>query len=312
MLMHCVMLCYDLSRSVTLICCITLCDSTSGIFTHSVSTASVCATQSFYAHRHISNIIVMEVMLVRQVTTEEPITVELQSSFTPSSDDVVFQTAPDYRGGRHIQGQTKAAEVHGDPCPSVHLIWIPVETSLTLQSGQSQSRWGFMVVAADTAENAQMFFDRGLELMEGGNLRLSHCQAWAELWAGSRVELSGPDALSRAVIGCLFYLLSAFPPLRDAPSLFGGVSPGGLSNGRQGQDYWGHVFWDQDTWMYPSIALFQPNLARAVLKYRVQTVEGARINAQQQGYKVWVIRSPTAEVYQLGPVTPTSPYALPL
>lgn len=46
--------------------------------------------------------------------------------------------------------------------------------------------------------------------------------------------------------------------------------------------------------MYPSIALFYPNLAQAVLKYRVQTVGGARINAQQQGYKVWDILSPTA------------------
>lgn len=260
-------------------------DTRSGVFSHSMTTASVCATQSFYAHRQISNMLVMEVMLARQVTSEEPITVELLSSFTPSSDDVVFQPGPDYKGGRHIEGQTKAAEVQGDPCPSVHLIWHPVDSSLTLQAGQSQSRWGFIMVAASTAESAEGFFDRGLELMESGNLRHSHCQAWTDLWAGSRVELTGPEALTRAVIGCLFYLLSALPPLRDAPSQFWGISPGGLSNGRQGQDYWGHVFWDQDTWMYPSIALFQPNLAQAVLKYRVQTLGGAKVNAAQLGCK---------------------------
>lgn len=49
----------------------------------------------------------------------------------------------------------------------------------------------------------------------------------------------------------------------------------------------------QDTWMYPGVALFYPRLARAVLKYRVATIEGARANAQQMGYKVewvqWVI-----------------------
>ncbi|XP_061077729.1 protein-glucosylgalactosylhydroxylysine glucosidase isoform X1 [Conger conger] len=260
-------------------------DTHTGIFSHTVSTASVVATQSFYAHRHVSNILVMEVMLVREATAEDPITVELQSSFTPSSDDVVFQPAPDYRGGRHIYGQTKAAEVHGDPCPSVHLIWIPVDASLTLQTGQSQSRWGFIAVAADSEEGARAFFDSGLELMEAGSLRPSHCQAWAELWAGSSLELSGPETWSRTVIGCLFYLLSAFPPLHNAPSQFGGVSPGGLSNGRQGQDYWGHVFWDQDTWVYPSIALFQPNVAQSVLKYRVETLGGAKINAEQQGNK---------------------------
>ncbi len=42
----------------------------------------------------------------------------------------------------------------------------------------------------------------------------------------------------------------------------------------------------QDTWMYPSVALFYPRLARAVLEYRVGTIEGARANAQHMGYKV--------------------------
>lgn len=38
--------------------------------------------------------------------------------------------------------------------------------------------------------------------------------------------------------------------------------------------------------MYPSIALFHPNLARTVLEYRMRTLEGARVNAKEQGYKV--------------------------
>lgn len=84
-----------------------------------------------------------------------------------------------------------------------------------------------------------------LELMANGNLRPSHLRAWEELWAGSTLELTGPDNLSRALIGCMFYLLSVFPSLHEAPGHFGGVSPGGPSNGGSGQDYWGHVFWDQ-------------------------------------------------------------------
>lgn len=38
--------------------------------------------------------------------------------------------------------------------------------------------------------------------------------------------------------------------------------------------------------MYPGIALFYPKLARAVLEYRVRTRDGAKDNAQKQGYKV--------------------------
>lgn len=38
--------------------------------------------------------------------------------------------------------------------------------------------------------------------------------------------------------------------------------------------------------MFPAIALFYPKLARTVLEYRVGTLDGAKDNAQKQGYKV--------------------------
>ncbi|XP_060770456.1 protein-glucosylgalactosylhydroxylysine glucosidase isoform X1 [Neoarius graeffei] len=262
-------------------------DAHTGIFTHSVLTSYVEATQMFYAHREYPNLLVMEVLLKRQMSSEEPITVKLDSSFTPHSHDIAFETAPDYRGGRHMFGHTMSAEFPGVLCPCVHLIWTPVISCVTLLPDQSQSSWSFLVAVAESSEIAKFCFDTGLELIENGDLQASHVRAWAELWHGSSVELAGPEPLSRAVIGCMFYLLSAFPSLTETPRPFGGISPGGLSNGGhgQGQDYWGHVFWDQDTWMYPNIAVFHPNLARAVLEYRMRTLEGAWINAQEQGYK---------------------------
>lgn len=127
----------------------------------------------------------------------------------------------------------------------MHLIWTPLTASVTLLPDQSQSHWGFLVAVAESCERVQACFDTGLELFKHGDLQASHVRAWSELWQGSRVELAGPEPLRRAVIGCMFYLFGAFPSLTEALSLFGGISPGGLSNGRQGQDYWGHVFWDQ-------------------------------------------------------------------
>lgn len=127
----------------------------------------------------------------------------------------------------------------------VHLIWIPVPSSLTLPPGQSQGRWGFLLAAASGSETAKGAFDEGLSQMAAGNLRPSHDKAWAELWLESTVEVVGSESLSRALIGCLFYLLSALPSIHDTSGSFGGISPGGLSNGSDGQDYWGHVFWDQ-------------------------------------------------------------------
>uniref|UniRef100_A0A7N8Y178 Protein-glucosylgalactosylhydroxylysine glucosidase n=1 Tax=Mastacembelus armatus TaxID=205130 RepID=A0A7N8Y178_9TELE len=243
-----------------------------GIFTHTLSTASVTVSQSLYSHRYYSNMMVMEILMVRQGTSEEPITVKLVSSFTPQSKDIVFESAPDYK-------------FPGASCPTVHLIWIPAPLTLTLPAQQSEARWGFILVVANSVESAEASFDEGLNLMATGALRPSHEKAWKELWLQSKVEVVGSDSLCKALIGCMFYLLSAFPSIHDTSRCFGGVSPGGLSNGGDGQDYWGHVFWDQDIWMYPGIALFYPKLARAVLEYRVGTIDGAMENAQKQGYK---------------------------
>lgn len=50
-------------------------------------------------------------------------------------------------------------------------------------------------------------------------------------------------------------------------------------------DSWPAFLW-QDIWIYPGIALFYPGLARAVLEYRVRTMDGAKYNAKKQGHKV--------------------------
>ncbi|XP_005941734.1 protein-glucosylgalactosylhydroxylysine glucosidase isoform X2 [Haplochromis burtoni] len=260
-------------------------DTHKGIFIHTLSSASATATQSLYSHRHYPNLMVMEILLERQATSQEPVTVKLVSSFTPQSKDIRFETGPDYRGGSHIQGQTTTAEYPGGSCPTVHLIWTPVPVTLMLPAEHSEARWGFILVAASSLDLAEASFDEGLNLMATGSLRPSHEKAWQELWLQSKVEVTGSESLCKALIGCMFYLLSAFPSIHDTSSSFGGVSPGGLSNGGEGQDYWGHVFWDQDIWMYPGIALFYPKLARAVLEYRVGTIDGAKDNAQKQGYK---------------------------
>ncbi|KFQ52111.1 Acid trehalase-like 1, partial [Nestor notabilis] len=60
---------------------------------------------------------------------------------------------------------------------------------------------------------------------------------------------------------------------------------GGLANGARGEDYWGHVFWDQETWIFPNILLFYPEAARAMLEYRIRMLEGALHNAREQGYE---------------------------
>lgn len=42
----------------------------------------------------------------------------------------------------------------------------------------------------------------------------------------------------------------------------------------------------QDLWMFPTVLLFQPEAARALLEYRIRTLDGALDNARKLGYQV--------------------------
>ncbi len=60
------------------------------------------------------------------------------------------------------------------------------------------------------------------------------------------------------------------------------VSPGSLAT----TGYSGHSFWDGETWMYPTMALFYPEVARNLLQYRSDRIPEASANAALNGFKV--------------------------
>ena len=99
--------------------------------------------------------------------------------------------------------------------------------------------------------------------------------AWSRLWA-SDIAVSGDARLQRQVRASYFWLLASIRS--DVPWA---PSPGGLSS----DGYNGHVFWDSETWMYPSMLATQPALAKAMLQYRVDRLTAARANAVKTGFR---------------------------
>ena len=88
--------------------------------------------------------------------------------------------------------------------------------------------------------------------------------------------VDGNPELQRAVRSMLFYLLCS------ADSGTGmGIPPMGLSSG----GYYGHVFWDSDTWMFPSLLLTHPDVARSLVGFRARTLPAARANARANGFR---------------------------
>ncbi|NXK87366.1 PGGHG glucosidase, partial [Formicarius rufipectus] len=256
-----------------------------GTFSHTIQTAGYMATQQLYAHHSLVHLMAFSITIQRLDRSTHPVTIQLQTSFVPQSQDLDLTLGPDFQGAHYIYGQTLVPEVEEGPRPTVHMLWTPIPPSLTLCGEEQERSWEFLTAVAESEEEAKQSYSEGLSLMATGSLHCSHTRAWAALWQGCSVELHGPLALQQALHGCLYYLLSAIPRRGSPGFLFHGISPGGLSNGTRGEDYWGHVFWDQDTWMFPNILVFYPEAARAILEYRIRTLEGAKCNAQEQGYK---------------------------
>uniref|UniRef100_A0A670HNX9 Protein-glucosylgalactosylhydroxylysine glucosidase n=1 Tax=Podarcis muralis TaxID=64176 RepID=A0A670HNX9_PODMU len=260
-------------------------DTRTGTYIHTIQAPGYTAIHRIYAHQSLVHLLAFSITIQRSTLEGEPIIVNLQTQFTPESPDLDLHRGADFQGAHYIYGKTLVPEVESGPQPTVHMIWTPVLQAVTLPEEEKEKTWEFLTAVAESEEDVKRSFSEGMSLIVSRSLYVSHVQAWTALWKGCCVEVEGPLSLSQAVYGCLYYLLSAIPPLGSSDFPFSGISPGGLSNGTSGEDYWGHVFWDQDTWMYPNILLFYPEAACAILKYRIRTLGGALCNAQEQGYK---------------------------
>ncbi|KAM8813322.1 LOW QUALITY PROTEIN: protein-glucosylgalactosylhydroxylysine glucosidase [Rhynchonycteris naso] len=260
-------------------------DTNTGSFLHTLEGSSFQASQRIYAHRTLPHVLAFSVSITRLATGSWPITVLLQSAFCPESPDLDLHVGPDFQGARYLYGLTLTPEQPGGLQQEVHMLWTPVPPALTLGEGEEDRTWEFLTVVGSSQAEAQACLTEALQLQARGTLYTAHAQAWAQLWGGCGLDVVGPLSLRQALRGALYYLLSALPEPGIPGYVCHGLSPGGLSNGSRQECYWGHVFWDQDLWMFPNVLLFQPEAARALLQYRIQTLGGALDNARNLGYQ---------------------------
>ncbi len=102
-----------------------------------------------------------------------------------------------------------------------------------------------------------------------------HNRAWDKLWE-SDIKIEGDDQSQQDIHSMLYHLYSF---VREGTDM--SPSPMGLS----GLGYNGHVFWDTELWMYPSILVLHPEMAKSLVEYRYQRLTAAKRNAFNHGYK---------------------------
>jgi len=100
---------------------------------------------------------------------------------------------------------------------------------------------------------------------------------WQAKWAESDVAIDGDPDATRAVRFNIYHLLIA------ANGTDPRVNIG--ANSLSGERYRGHTFWDTEVFMLPFFIYTQPETARALLLYRYHTLDGARRNARDGGFR---------------------------
>lgn len=122
-------------------------------------------------------------------------------------------------------------------------------------------------------------FESCLIALEMGyvNIFTQNCSIWKERWEKSDVEICGDEEAQLALRYSIYHLLSIAPTHTDKASI--------PARGLSGQVYKGAVFWDTEMFMLPFFIYTNPEIARNLLMYRVNTLEGARRKALEYGYR---------------------------
>ena len=122
---------------------------------------------------------------------------------------------------------------------------------------------------ARATREAELARARGYASLAAESRRL-----WRRRWE-TDIQIEGDPALQKVVRSMLFYLLCS----ADSGTRLG-IPPMGLSSA----GYYGHIFWDSDTWMFPSLLVTHPDVAHSLVAFRGRTLPAALANAKANGF----------------------------
>lgn len=108
-------------------------------------------------------------------------------------------------------------------------------------------------------------------------LEKQHIAEWDKIWEKSDVVIEGDTEAQKAIRYSIYQLSSIAPRNTDAC----GIPARGLS----GQVYKGAAFWDTEMFMLPFFSFTDEKVARNLVRYRINTIDGAKRKAKEFGYE---------------------------
>ncbi|MEM1339465.1 MAG: glycosyl hydrolase family 65 protein [Bacteroidota bacterium] len=126
--------------------------------------------------------------------------------------------------------------------------------TLSIESLKKQSKKGFNALLEESAK------------------------AWDTYWDRMEILVESDTNYDQLAIRFAQYHLLAMAPKHDSRM---GIGAKGLS----GEGYKGHSFWDTEIFLLPFFSYTFPEIARNLLEYRYNTIDGARKKAKENGYR---------------------------
>ena len=236
---------------------------------------------STYAHRAHRSLLVLE-LHAPELKEGSNCTVSFQSCALGMDAITDFDvTASDTLTVKHMEQPRSWSSLPELPTTTVGVATEPLPDTVTLIGGSAPMRFlsvyrtslepGLTNETVGKAAQQQLM---GFKDTSADELRASHTAAWGALWATGGIEVGGNATIAGSVNSSLYYILSAVR--EDWPY---GLSPGGISR----DDYFGHSFWDCETWMFPVMAALQPDIAASLTRYRLARLPAAQARARHVG-----------------------------
>ncbi|AKP66637.1 glycoside hydrolase family 65 protein [Companilactobacillus ginsenosidimutans] len=109
-------------------------------------------------------------------------------------------------------------------------------------------------------------------------LLTAHSNVWAERWQQSDIQIMGDDEAQQGIRFNLFGLFTTY--YGDDARL--NIGPKGFT----GEKYGGATYWDTEAFAVPVyLGITKPEVTKNLLMYRYKQLDGAYVNAQEQGLK---------------------------
>ena len=128
---------------------------------------------------------------------------------------------------------------------------------------------------ADIEKNLDVLGDQ-LDNQSFDDLLDPHIKEWADRWVKSDVEIEGDEGAQQGIRFNLFQLFSTY----YGQDYRLNISPKGFT----GEKYGGATYWDTEAYCIPVyLGVANPEVARNLLMYRYKQLDGAFVNAKEQG-----------------------------